>query len=79
MNNGEPWVRSALTAFRLDAAVVPLPLPVGFVGAEAYTAHLAGESRDSAELDAILIDDSLGPAHRPAGRELAAGHRRSST
>lgn len=61
MNNGEPWVRSALAAFRLDAAIVPLPLPVGFVGAEAYTAHLARIAQ-SAELDAILIDDSLGPA-----------------
>ena len=61
MNNGEPWVRSALMAFRLDAAVVPLPLPVGFVGAEAYTAHLR-RIADSAQLDAILIDDSLGPA-----------------
>lgn len=61
MNNGEPWVRSALAAFRLNAAVVPLPLPVGFVGAEAYTAHLR-RIADSAQLDAILIDDSLGPA-----------------
>ncbi|MEY9931307.1 fatty-acyl-CoA synthase [Catenulispora sp. GP43] len=61
MNNGEPWVRSALMAFRLDAAVVPLPLPVGFVGADAYTAHLR-RIADSAELDAILVDDSLGPA-----------------
>lgn len=61
MNNGEPWVRSALTAFRLNAAVVPLPLPVGFVGADAYTAHLR-RIAESAELDAIVIDDSLGSA-----------------
>jgi acyl-CoA synthetase (AMP-forming)/AMP-acid ligase II len=61
MQNGEPWVRSALTAFRLDAAVVPLPLPVGFAGADAYGAHLRRIAA-SAELDAILVDESLAPA-----------------
>jgi acyl-CoA synthetase (AMP-forming)/AMP-acid ligase II len=59
MNNGEPWVRGALSAFRLDAAIVPLPLPVGFAGADAYRAHL-GRIVQSAQLDAILIDSSLG-------------------
>jgi fatty-acyl-CoA synthase len=60
MNNGEPWVRGALSALRLDAAIVPLPLPVGFAGADAYRAHLS-RIVQSAQLDAILVDSSLGP------------------
>ncbi|HEV2635619.1 MAG TPA: AMP-binding protein [Actinocrinis sp.] len=70
MNNGEPWVRGALCAFRLDAAIVPLPLAVGFAGADAYSAHLARIARTAA-LDAILVDDSLGPAiARRVARDL---------
>ena len=61
MNNGEPWVRGALCALRLDAAIVPLPLPVGFAGADAYRVHL-GRIVQSAQLDAILVDSSVGPA-----------------
>jgi len=58
MANGEPWLRGVLTALRLDAAAVPLPLPVGFAGADAYVAHLRRVAAD-ASLDAVLVDSSL--------------------
>ncbi|MCT2589309.1 AMP-binding protein [Streptomyces sp. N2-109] len=59
MANGEPWVRGLLTLFRLDAAAVPLALPVAFGGADAYAAHVR-RIADDASLDALLIDGSLG-------------------
>ncbi|SDW77999.1 Acyl-CoA synthetase (AMP-forming)/AMP-acid ligase II [Amycolatopsis xylanica] len=54
-DNGEPWVRGLFATFRLDAAVVPLPLPAAFAGPDAYVGHLARIARD-AELDAILVN-----------------------
>ncbi|MYW48065.1 hypothetical protein GT346_33365, partial [Streptomyces sp. SID161] len=59
MANGEPWVRGLLTALRLDAAAVPLALPVAFGGADAYAAHVR-RIADDASLDAMLVDGSLG-------------------
>lgn len=58
MANGEPWVRGLLAAARLDAAIVPLPLPVAFAGPEAYTRHLRRIAQD-AEFEAVLVDSSL--------------------
>lgn len=59
MANGEPWVRGLLAALRLDAAAVPLALPVAFGGADAYAAHIRRIAAD-ASLDAMLVDGSLG-------------------
>ncbi|KUL26788.1 hypothetical protein ADL12_31855 [Streptomyces regalis] len=59
MANGEPWVRGLLAALRLDAAAVPLALPVAFGGADAYAAHVR-RIADDASLDAMLVDGSLG-------------------
>jgi fatty-acyl-CoA synthase len=59
MNNGEPWVRALLAVLRIDAVVVPLPLPIAFAGFDAYAAHLARIASD-AELDAVLVDRSFG-------------------
>ncbi|QKW07762.1 AMP-binding protein [Streptomyces sp. NA04227] len=59
MANGEPWVRGLLAALRLDAATVPLALPVAFGGADAYAAHVRRIAED-ASLDAMLVDGSLG-------------------
>lgn len=59
MANGEPWVRGLLAALRLDAAAVPLALPVAFGGADAYAAHVR-RIADDAGLDAMLVDGSLG-------------------
>ncbi|MFE4974519.1 AMP-binding protein [Kitasatospora sp. NPDC056651] len=59
MANGEPWVRALLAVLRLDAAAVPLALPVAFGGVEAYAAHLARIAAD-AELDVVLVDGSIG-------------------
>ena len=59
MANGEPWVRGLLALLRLDAAAVPLALPVAFGGADAYTAHIR-RIAESAELDMILVDTSIG-------------------
>jgi acyl-CoA synthetase (AMP-forming)/AMP-acid ligase II len=61
MENGEPWLRGAFAASRLDAAFVPLPLPVGFVGADAYAEHIA-RIVTGAGLDAILVDSTLSRA-----------------
>jgi acyl-CoA synthetase (AMP-forming)/AMP-acid ligase II len=58
MPNGEPWLRAAFAAWRLGAAVIPLPLPVAFAGAEAYLKHLR-RIADIAELDAVLVDSLL--------------------
>ncbi|GAA2515842.1 AMP-binding protein [Streptomyces longisporus] len=59
MANGEPWVRGLLATLRLDAAAVPLALPVAFGGADAYAAHVR-RIADDASLDAMLVDGSLG-------------------
>ena len=59
MGNGEPWVRAVFTTLRLDASVVPLPLPAGLSAAEAYVARLA-RTVTAADLDAILVDRSVG-------------------
>lgn len=59
MANGEPWVRGLLALLRLDAAAVPLALPVAFGGADAYAAHIKRIAAD-ASLDALLVDGSLG-------------------
>ena len=59
MANGEPWVRGLLALLRLDAAAVPLALPVAFGGADAYAAHLK-RIADDASLDAVLVDSSIG-------------------
>ncbi|WP_272261760.1 AMP-binding protein [Streptomyces xanthophaeus] len=59
MANGEPWVRGLLALLRLDAAAVPLALPVAFGGADAYAAHIQRIAAD-ASLDALLVDGSLG-------------------
>ncbi|MER7718789.1 AMP-binding protein [Streptomyces flaveolus] len=59
MANGEPWVRGLLAALRLDAAAVPLALPVAFGGSDAYAAHVRRIAEDAA-LDAMLVDGSLG-------------------
>lgn len=59
MANGEPWVRGLLALLRLDAATVPLALPVAFGGADAYAAHVRRIAAD-ASLDALLVDGSLG-------------------
>ncbi|MFI5797408.1 AMP-binding protein [Streptomyces sp. NPDC051677] len=59
MANGEPWVRGLLALLRLDAAAVPLALPVAFGGADAYAAHLRRIAAD-AGLDAMLVDGSVG-------------------
>lgn len=59
MANGEPWVRGLLALMRLDAAAVPLALPVAFGGAEAYAAHFRRIAAD-ADLDAVLVDGSVG-------------------
>lgn len=59
MSNGEPWVRGLLAALRLDAAAVPLALPVAFGGADAYAAHVR-RIADDASLEALLVDGSLG-------------------
>jgi fatty-acyl-CoA synthase len=58
MANGEPWVRGLLAAARLDAAIVPLPLPVAFTGPNAYAGHLQRIAAD-AEFEAVLVDASL--------------------
>ena len=58
MANGEPWVRGMLAASRLDAAIVPLPLPVAFAGPEAYIRHLQRIAQD-AEFEAVVVDASL--------------------
>ena len=72
LGNGEPWVRALLAVLRLDAAVVPLPLPIGFTGFDAYVAHL-GRIVADAELDAVLVDRSFGP--QTADRVAEALHR----
>ncbi|MFI6898675.1 AMP-binding protein [Streptomyces sp. NPDC050256] len=59
MANGEPWIRGLLAAQRLDAAAVPLALPVAFGGADAYAAHVRRIAAD-ASLDAMLVDGSVG-------------------
>ncbi|MGA5131325.1 AMP-binding protein [Streptomyces olivoreticuli] len=59
MGNGEPWVRGLLALLRLDAAAVPLALPVAFGGADAYAAHIQRLAAD-ASLDALLTDGSVG-------------------
>ncbi|MFI0939829.1 AMP-binding protein [Streptomyces sp. NPDC021020] len=59
MANGEPWVRGLLALLRLDAAAVPLALPVAFGGADAYAAHVRRIAQD-ADLDAVLVDGSVG-------------------
>jgi acyl-CoA synthetase (AMP-forming)/AMP-acid ligase II len=59
MANGEPWLRGLLAALRLDAAAVPLALPVAFGGADAYAAHVRRIAAD-ASLDAMLVDGSVG-------------------
>jgi fatty-acyl-CoA synthase len=56
-DNGEPWLRAALAAVRLDAAFVPLPRAVGFVGANAYVEHLRRIVANAA-LDAVLVDST---------------------
>lgn len=68
MANGEPWVRGLLALMRLDAAAVPLALPVAFGGADAYAAHLR-RIADDAGLDALLVDHSIG--QRILGRVTA--------
>jgi len=75
LGNGEPWVRALLAALRLDATVVPLPLPIAFAGFDAYAAHVARIAAD-AELDAVLVDHSFGPqtADRVAEMLDRAGH-----
>lgn len=60
-DNGEPWLRGALAALRLDAAFVPLPRAVGFAGANAYAEHLL-RIVTNAELDAVLVDSTLSRA-----------------
>jgi acyl-CoA synthetase (AMP-forming)/AMP-acid ligase II len=73
LGNGEPWVRAMLAVLRLDAAVVPLPLPAAFAGFEAYVRHLKRIVAD-ADPDVIVVDRSLGP--RTAARVgQALGHR----
>lgn len=59
MANGEPWVRGLLALLRLDAAAVPLALPVAFGGADAYAAHVR-RIADDAGLEALLVDNSIG-------------------
>ncbi|MFF2352696.1 AMP-binding protein [Kitasatospora sp. NPDC058115] len=59
MANGEPWVRGLLALLRLDAAAVPLALPVAFGGMDAYAEHLRRIAEDCG-LDAVLVDGSLG-------------------
>ncbi|MER5733826.1 AMP-binding protein [Streptomyces sp. NPDC002138] len=59
MANGEPWVRGFLAVMRLDAAAVPLALPVAFGGVDAYAAHVRRIAAD-ASLDTILVDASMG-------------------
>ncbi|MFB7470638.1 AMP-binding protein [Kitasatospora sp. NPDC056184] len=59
MANGEPWVRGLLALFRLDAAAVPLALPVAFGGVDAYARHVRRIAEDG-ELDAVLVDGSVG-------------------
>ncbi|MEU6862242.1 AMP-binding protein [Streptomyces sp. NPDC046876] len=71
MNNGEPWVRGLLAALRLDAAAVPLPLPVAFAGAKAYADHLR-RIAEKAELDAVLVDGSLGRLEGAVAAEIGA-------
>jgi acyl-CoA synthetase (AMP-forming)/AMP-acid ligase II len=60
LGNGEPWVRALLAVLRLDATVVPMPLPAAFGGADAYLAHLR-RLAEHAALDAVLVDGELGP------------------
>src|SRR5262249_44752720 len=64
LGNGEPWVRALLAVLRLDATVVPMPLPAAFGGADTYLAHLR-RLAEHAALDAVLVDRELGP--RTAG------------
>ena len=59
MGNGEPWVRGLFAALRLDATVVPLPLPVASGGAEAYLRHIQRVAQNAA-LDAVLVDGGFG-------------------
>lgn len=59
-DNGEPWVRALFAALRLDATVVPLPLPVAFAGPEAYITHLVRLAED-AKLDAVLVCPGFAP------------------
>jgi fatty-acyl-CoA synthase len=59
-DNGEPWVRALFATLRLDATVVPLPLPVAFAGPDAYIAHLVRLAED-ARLDAVLISPGFAP------------------
>lgn len=56
MANGEPWLRVFLAATRLGAVAVPLAIPAGFRGLEAYNAHIARIAKD-AQLDAVIFDD----------------------
>jgi fatty-acyl-CoA synthase len=72
LGNGEPWVRALLATLRLDATVVPLPLPIAFAGFDAYAAHLIRIAAD-AELDAVLVDRSFGP--QTADRVAEVLHR----
>jgi acyl-CoA synthetase (AMP-forming)/AMP-acid ligase II len=58
MANGEPWLRALFSAFRLGAAVVPLATPATSSDLDAYCRHLRRIATD-ADLDAILIDDSV--------------------
>jgi fatty-acyl-CoA synthase len=53
MDNGEPWLRAALAAARLNAAFVPLPRAVGFAGPSAYAEYLLRVTAD-AGLDGVL-------------------------
>jgi fatty-acyl-CoA synthase len=55
MQNGVSWLRAALAVMGAGAMVVPLPLPAGFLGAQAYVDHILLISR-TARLDAVLID-----------------------
>ena len=61
MANGEAWLRGLLTVARLDATVVPLPLPVSFAGYEEYLRHIQRIAVDSA-LDTVVVDTTLGGA-----------------
>lgn len=68
MDNGEPWLRAALAATRINAAFVPLPRAVGFAGPNAYAEHLLRVTVD-AGLDGVLVDASLS---RAMGTKIAA-------
>ncbi|MFJ2061285.1 AMP-binding protein [Streptomyces sp. NPDC087908] len=70
MSNGEPWLRGFLAALRLNAAAVPLPLPVAFSGPESYSHHISRICRQ-ANLSGILVDHSLGRHLRGRVKEAA--------